>query len=177
MIPASGQGSFMHSSHSHRSWLVAAACLVAAVCAGCGWQLQGRTRLPEVMAVTYLDTQDRYSALTQALRDHLLASGARLVDDPAAATARLRVLRDESGQRVLSISARNTPQEYEVYYVVEYAVTAGGSELLPVQRLELTRDYTYDEAAVLAKQREQAQLRQALARDIAAQIVRRVASL
>lgn len=145
--------------------------------AGCGWQLQGRARLPEVMAVTYIDAKDRYSAFTHALQEHLRASGARLVSDPAAATARIRVVRDESGQRVLSISARNTPQEYEVYYTVEYAVSSASGELLPTQRLELARDYTYDEAAVLAKQREQAELRDALARDLAAQVVRRVASL
>lgn len=156
---------------------VLALCLVAMLCGGCGWQLQGRTRLPEVMAVTYVDAKDRYSAFTQALEEHLRGSGARLVSDPAAATAQIRVLRDESGQRVLSISARNTPQEYEVYYIVEYSVRNKEGELLPMQRLELTRDYTYDEAAVLAKQREQAELRDALARDLAAQVVRRVATL
>jgi LPS-assembly lipoprotein len=144
---------------------------------GCGWQLQGHLSLPESMTMTYVDTKDRYSEFTRALQEHLRASGARLVDEPALATARIRVLRDESGQRVLSFSARNTPQEYEVYYIVEYAVSAGDDELLPRQRLELTRDYTYDEAAVLAKQREEATLRAALARDLAAQVVRRVASL
>ena len=148
-----------------------------AMLCGCGWQLQGRTRLPEAMSVTYIDARDRYSDFTRELQQHLRSSGARLVEEPALATASIRVLRDESGQRVLSISARNTPQEYEVYYIVEYAVSAGGTELLPTQRLELTRDYTYDEAAVLAKQREEATLRQALARDLAAQVLRRVASL
>jgi LPS-assembly lipoprotein len=145
--------------------------------ASCGWQLQGRTPLPEALAVTYVDAKDRYSDFTRALQEHLRASGARLVSDPLQATVRIRVLRDESGQRVLSISARNTPQEYEVFYIVEYAVSGTDGELLPVQRLELTRDYTYDEAAALAKQREQAGLRAALARDLAAQVVRRVASL
>jgi LPS-assembly lipoprotein len=156
---------------------VLALCTSAVLCVACGWQLRGRTRLPEVMQVTYIDAKDRYSAFTQALQDHLRTSGARLVQEPTSATAEIRVLRDESGQRVLSISARNTPQEYEVYYVVEYAVRNSEGELLPTERLELTRDYTYDEAAVLAKQREQAVLREALARDLAAQVVRRIATL
>lgn len=151
--------------------------LFLTVLSGCGWQLQGRTRLPAALSVTYVDAKDRYSEFTRALQEHLRASGARLVDEPGLATASIRVLRDESGQRVLSISARNTPQEYEVYYVIEYAVSTGGTELLPTQRLELTRDYTYDEAAVLAKQREEASLRAALARDLASQVLRRVASL
>jgi LPS-assembly lipoprotein len=145
--------------------------------AGCGWQLQGRTRLPEAMSVTYVDAKDRYSDFTRALQVHLQASGARLVDQPASATASIRVLRDESGQRVLSVSGRNTPEEFEVYYIIEYSVNAGATELLPRQRLELTRDYSYDQAAVLAKQREEVMLREALARDLAAQVLRRVASL
>jgi outer membrane lipopolysaccharide assembly protein LptE/RlpB len=41
----------------------------------------------------------------------------------------------------------------------------------------VTRDYSYDEAAVLAKQREQAVLREALARDLAGLVLRRLASL
>lgn len=151
--------------------------VLAFVTVACGWQLQGRTRLPEAMSVTYVDAKDRHSDFTRALQSHLEASGARLVSDPGLASASIRVLRDESGQRVLSVSARNTPEEYEVYYIVEYAVRAGTTELLPRQRLELTRDYSYDEAAVLAKQREQVMLREALARDLAAQVLRRVASL
>ena len=166
----------MFDSHLRMLARIAAVTLLL-VLGGCGWQLRGRVRLPEAMSVTYVDSKDRYSDFTQALQDHLRASGARLADRPTDATASIRVVRDESGQRVLSISARNTPQEYEVYYVVEYSVSSAGTELLPLQRLELTRDYTYDEAAVLAKQREEAALRQALARDLAAQVVRRVASL
>lgn len=165
--------SFIRSTPLIRLVIVA----MLTVLSGCGWQLRGRARLPEAMSITYVDAKDRYSDFTQALEEHLRASGARLVEVPAQATASIRVLRDESGQRVLSISARNTPQEYEVYYIVEYAVSARGSELLPTQRLELTRDYTYDEAAVLAKQREEATLRAALARDLAAQVLRRVATL
>ena len=57
------------------------------------------------------------------------------------------------------VSARNTPEEYEVFYAIEYSVANGGGELIPPQKLELTRDYSYDETAVLAKQREQAILR------------------
>ena len=57
------------------------------------------------------------------------------------------------------------------------SVASGGTELIAPQRLELTRDYSYDTAAVLAKQREQAVLREALARDLASLVLRRLASL
>ena len=145
--------------------------------AGCGWRLQGTARLSEKMAVTFVDTKDQYSDFNRALRDSLQSSGARLASTDKEATAIVRILRDESGQRVLSVSARNTPEEYEVFYAVEYSVSTAAEELIPRQKLELTRDYSYDTTAVLAKEREQSVLREALARDLAGLVVRRLATL
>ena len=148
---------------------------------GCGWRLQGTAKLSETMARTYVEADDRYTDFNRALRDSLRASGVRVTDSRRDATAIVRILRDESGQRVLSVSARNTPEEYEVFYQVEYSVArlaqTGDAELIEPQRIELTRDYSYDATAVLAKQREEAVLREALARDLAALVVRRLASL
>lgn len=143
----------------------------------CGWRLQGTARLPEVMSVTYVDTEDRYTDFNRMLRESLEASGSRLATDRVQATAVVRIRKDESGQRVLSVSARNTPEEYEVFYAVEYSVESPTGELIGPQKLEVTRDYSYDTTAVLAKQREQAILREALARDLAGLVIRRLASL
>jgi LPS-assembly lipoprotein len=152
--------------------------------AGCGWRLQGTAKLSERMAVTYIDAADRYTDFNRALRESLRAGGARLAQERREATAIVRILSDESGQRVLSVSARNTPEEYEVFYAIEYSVAAGGAqpgaggeELIAPQKIELTRDYNYSNTAVLANQREQRLLRDALARDLAALIVRRLGSL
>jgi LPS-assembly lipoprotein len=144
---------------------------------GCGWQLQGATRLPETVAVTYIDTEDRYTDFHRALRDSLAAAGVRVTENSHDATAIVKVIKDTTGQRVLSVSARNTPEEYEVFYEVEYSVASPSQELIAPQKLELTRDYSFDEKAVLAKQREQGVLRESLARDLAALVVRRMAAL
>jgi LPS-assembly lipoprotein len=64
-----------------------------------------------------------------------------------------------------------------VFYSIEYSVNGRTEELIAPERLELTRDYSYDETAVLAKQKEQSILREALARDLAGQVVRRLAAL
>ncbi len=145
--------------------------------AGCGWHLQGVTRLPESVSTAYIDTEDRYSDFYRALRDSLTAAGVHLAEDSRSAGAIVKVIKETTGQRVLSVSARNTPEEYEVFYQVEYSVSNQADELIPPQKIELTRDYSFDERAVLAKQREQGILRQALARDLAAQVVRRMAAL
>lgn len=78
---------------------------------------------------------------------------------------------------MLSVSAANTPREYEVYYAVEYAVVADGKELLPPQELELTRNYSFDEARLLAKEEEEEILRAEIARDLAGIVMRRISSL
>jgi LPS-assembly lipoprotein len=143
----------------------------------CGWRLQGAAKLSPTMTVTFVDAEDRYTDFNRALRDRLRASGAKVTERVADATAVVKIIKDQSGQRVLSVSARNTPEEYEVFYAVEYSVASGGTELIPPQKLELTRDYSYDTTAVLAKQREQAVLREALAHDLAGLVLRRLASL
>jgi LPS-assembly lipoprotein len=152
-------------------------CLVATLLSGCGWRLQGTTKLSPVMATTYVETDDRFTDFNRALRERLQASGARLTARPEDATAVVRIIRDQSGQRVLTVSARNTPEEYEVFYMIEFSVNGRTEELIAPQKLELTRDYSYDETTLLAKQREQRVLREALARDLAGLVVRRLASL
>ena len=129
------------------------------------------------MTLTFVDAKDRYTEFNQALRERLRASGAKVTEHSGDATATVKIIKDQSGQRVLSVSARNTPEDYEVFYAVEYSVMSGGNELIPPQKLELTRDYSYDTTAVLAKEREQAVLREALAQDLAGLVLRRLASL
>jgi LPS-assembly lipoprotein len=157
-----------------RPWLFA---LLALAASGCGFHLQGVSRLPNTLDRPYLDTPDRYTDFYQSLTEALDVSGSRPVHASAKATAVIEVLRDESGQRVLSVSAANRPTEYEVFYTIEYRVRAEDRELLPTQRLSLTREYSFDERAVLARQQEQELLRAALARDLAGLVMRRLAAL
>jgi LPS-assembly lipoprotein len=160
-------------SRRYLTLLLAATLMLSA----CGWRLRGTARLPEVMSATYVDAPDRYTDFNRALRKSLVASGSRLVSDRAQAGGIIRIEKDQSGQRVLSVSARNTPEEYEVFYVVEYSVQGPAGELIPSRKIELTREYSFDETAVLAKQREQAILREAMARDLADLVLRQLAAL
>lgn len=154
-----------------------AAVAIALALGACGFHLQGVAKLPPVLDRTYVDTGDRYTDFHQSLAEALDVSGSRLVGTSAEATAVIDVLHDEAGQRVLSVSARNTPREYEVYYTVEYRVRAGTKELLAPQRITLTREYAFDESALLAKQQEQETIRAALARELAGLVMRRLAAL
>ncbi len=147
------------------------------VLAGCGFHLQGASPLPEGSRKVRIVTADEVTPFAVELRRAVERSGGTVVATTAEAETVLRILRDRSGRRVLSVSASNTPQEYEIFYVVEYSVERAGKEVLEAQPLEMLRNMSFDEAQLLAKDREEAILREAMARDLALLVVRRLESL
>lgn len=151
--------------------------LACALVGACGFQLQGAVTVPESMERTYVDAVDPYSPFYTELTARLVAAGIDVVDSPDAATAVLSLLYDETGQRVLSVSARNTPTEFEVFYTIEYALVSDGEALLPQQSLTLTRDYIYDETVVLGKSREEELLRRAIVEDMVRIVLKQFSTL
>lgn len=144
---------------------------------GCGFQLQGSGALPPAMVRTYVDTQEPYSPFQQSLRDVLRQRGAEVLTAPADGAAVLAITADDTGQRVLSVSARNIPREYEVYYAVTFSLRVGAESLATNESLVVTRAYTFDETQVLAKAAEEQILRRALAEDLARRVLQRIQAL
>ncbi len=129
------------------------------------------------MERTYIAAEDQRSLFYRELRATLEASGVNLVDSAADATATFTISFDATDQRVLSVSARNVPTEYEVYYTVEYALQGVSQDLLEFQILTLTRDYTYDSTLVLGKAREEELLREAIVDDLVRIILKQISTL
>lgn len=145
--------------------------------AGCGFQIQGALTTPAELARTYIATNDRQSLFYRELRSQLRTAGVDLVDSATEATGTITILYDETDQRVLSVSARNVPTEYEVYYTVGYAIDGGANRLVEPQTLTLTRDYTYDSRLVLGKAREEELLREAIAKDLVRVVLKKISTL
>ena len=59
------------------------------------------------------------------------------------------------GNAFLSVSARNVPREFEVFYTVFYSLRTEEETLLSTRSQTLTRDYTWDETLVLGKEKEE----------------------
>ena len=133
--------------------------------------------MPAEMQRTYLDPVDKHSLFHRELRLQLQAAGVELVDTPDNSTAILSIRIDETDQRVLSVSGRNVPTEYEVYYTIEYSLASGEKVLLSPQDITLTRDYTYDTTKVLGKSREEAVLREAVVKDLVRTVLKQISSL
>ena len=134
--------------------------------AGCGFQLRGAVTVPPEMSRTFIETDDRHSLFYRELRDRLRTAGVEIVDSPVDATATFSIASDNTNQRVLSVSARNVPTEYEVYYTVVYGVVTRERPLLPLRSQTLTRDYTWDETRVVGKEKEEQVLREAIVDDL-----------
>ena len=134
--------------------------------AGCGFQMRGATTTPAEMSRTYIETTDRHSLFYRNLRDSFRRAGVELVDSPLDASATFSIISDMTGQRVLSVSARNVPREFEVFYTVMYDLKTEKESLLDPREQTLTRDYTWDETQVLGKEKEEQLMREAIVEDL-----------
>lgn len=143
----------------------------------CGFQLQGAFTAPAGMEKTYIAADDRYSPFLRELKTELHAAGVDVVDSASDATATFTISFDQTSQRVLSVSARNVPTEYEVYYTISYSLDTGSDTLMPQQTLTLTRDYTYDSTLVLGKAREEELLREAIVADLVRIVMKQISTL
>lgn len=159
----------------HICTVLALACVL--MLGACGFHRQGTAPMPEIMRRTYIESADALSEFRRGLKTALQTSGVEIVAKRDEATTLLLISKEETGRRVLSVSARNTPREYEIFYTVVYSVVANGKEVLPSQELSLTRDFSFDEQALLAKEQEEEILRAALARDLVGIVMRRLSRL
>ena len=150
---------------------LAALALVAAL-GGCGFRLAGSERLPAVLAKPYLSVKDPYTDFAREFERQLKSSGALLQLGRQDATATIEVTKDLVEQRTLSVSARNIPTDYELRYTVTFDVKGPDAEILAPQTITLSRDYSFEENVLLAKEHEADILRAQMARDLSTMAIR-----
>jgi len=153
--------------------------MVAALllCASCGWHLQGVHHVSENLQPLYVQYSDLHSSFSRALQDRLRASGVEVATDDTQAKVILQITKDDTGHRVISVSATNIPAEYDVYYTVEFVLRSKSGELLLQQPLRGSQTMTYDETRALAKQREEHLLSDTMAAELADQLLRQIRRL
>src|ERR1035441_7702414 len=143
----------------------------------CGFRLAGSDPLPGILARPYLSVKDPYTDFAREFEHQLKSSGALVQGIRAKSTATIEVTKDLVEQRTLSVSARNIPTEYELTYTVTFAVQGPDKELLAPQTISLSKDYSFEENQLLAKENESDILRRQMARDLVAIAMRRLTSL
>ena len=141
----------------------------------CGFQLRQSTIDIDKLDNTFIETSDSRSIFYRKLRAELNSNNIELATSKSTAKNTITIHRDETGRRVLSVSARNVATEYEVFYRLSYSfINEEGS--LNAEELELTRSYTFNENLVLGKSQEEEVLIEALASDLVRLMLRQISS-
>jgi len=139
--------------------------------AGCGFQLREDAQLP--FASAYVDAPDA-SVLAPGLRQSLASQG-KLAERAEDAPVRIRVTDERREKNILALSGGGKAREYRLIYKVTLKVTDGqGRELVAPIELQQMREFSYDDALILAKEAEEANLRRAMEQEILRQALRRL---
>jgi LPS-assembly lipoprotein len=144
---------------------------------GGGLRLAGSDPLPAILAKPYLSLKDPYTDFAREFERQLKSSGALLQVTRQDSTATIDITKDFVEQRTLAVSARNIPTDYELTYTVTFAVHGTDKELLQPQTISLSKDYSFQENELLAKQHEADILRGQMARDLVSIAMRRLTRL
>lgn len=142
--------------------------------AACGFQLQTRAELPPEMQQTRLEISSPYSPFARRLEILLEQNGARIVESGANA-AILEVPQNHARREIQSIGDNARVREFLIRHTVQFRLlNSQGNELIPLQTLEQSRVYEFNEQDILAAERESEFLRVDLADSLARMVVRRL---
>jgi LPS-assembly lipoprotein len=159
--------------HAARVAMVLLAALVTTMIAGCGFQLRGQTTLP--FATLYVPGS---SPLAVELKRNI-ASGTqtKLLDNREQAQAQLVIANEQREKVILSLNTAGRVREFQLRYKIAFRVIdAKNREYLPLNEVTLTRDISFNDSQVLAKESEEALLYREMQTDMVQQLLRRLAA-
>ncbi|HEX4895406.1 MAG TPA: LPS assembly lipoprotein LptE [Solimonas sp.] len=145
--------------------------LLALLLTGCGFRLAGSRPLPAALQTVYIDVVAPYRVseppVESSLRAILQRRGAQVLvaQEPGAALIRLSELKEE--REVLSIGVDGKALEFRLVTRVRYELMQDGRPLLEPGTLVATRDYSFQPEQVLAKEAEEARLREFIQNELA----------
>jgi LPS-assembly lipoprotein len=147
-------------------------CVLAA--SGCGFQL---SRPPQMPFDTLYIVAPSYLSFGAELKRYLASTGnVRLVDRPEQAQVTLEILNEQQETQILALSVTGRVNEFQLRYRLSFSVRdRENHQWIPPTEITLTRDMTYDDQEVLAKENEQNLLMQSMRQDAVRQVVRRLA--
>ena len=155
------------------------ALVLTATLAGCGFHMRNKLMLPADTAAVQVVSSAPYSELAKLLRRGLQASGAQIADpEDKAKAAQLQVMSERWGDLPIAIDAQGRAQEYSLRYAVIFKfLREDGSELVPQQVIELSRDYVSPPTDATGTTTEREILADELRREMSASIMRRIDSV
>ena len=140
----------------------------------CGFHLRGAADV----SFGSIFIQGNPLVISKKLVKSLNTNGVKVLPSAEGAELLLEMIGEESEKRILSLAGRGTVNEFELYYRVHYRTKSAGSALWSqAQTVEARRDFTYDDANLLAKQGEEKRLNENMQQDVLSSLMRRLSSL
>ena len=152
------------------------AAIPAVLAAGCGFQLRRLDGIP--FSSLYIDAPPG-SKVAQSLNNLLAANKKmRLTATAGEAEAVLKLTQDDRKKSILSLSGAGRVTEYRLGLNLSYTVIGKNENALAEPELiELSRDMTYDDALLLAKEAEEQLLYRDMEESAARRILRRLQAI
>lgn len=152
---------------------------MAMMLSACGFQLRGSNSQDNLPFRTiYLAVSDT-SSLGNELKRYIRASGeTTVVTEPQTAQAIVELLSETREKIILSLNTQGRVREYSLLYKVRLRVKDNqGNELLAPTEIVLKRNISFNEAQIIAKEKEEELLYRDMQSDLVQQILRRLAAL
>lgn len=151
--------------------------MLSVMLVSCGFHPRGSvTRLTDLGSI-YVDAS-RDLSIAEAVREALTDAAFVLARNRDDADILLRLTDEEQGERVVSVNSTGRVSEYELSHSVRMLIAESrddnaskASQNLNFNRVEVIREYTYDETNVLGKQNEARILRAEMQEELVRQIV------
>jgi LPS-assembly lipoprotein len=148
--------------------------VLALALAGCGFRLRGTAELP--FATVFVPGATSGIALDLA-RNIQAGTNVKVVSDAKEAEAVLQFTSETRVKEILSLTGAGRVREFRLRYKVGFRVHDGkGNDFVPQNTLELTRDVSFNDAEVLAKEAEEQLLYRDMQGDMVQQIMRRLSA-
>jgi LPS-assembly lipoprotein len=142
--------------------------------AGCGFQLRGTANVP--FETVYVPGASGGVAL-DLKRSIQAGTHAKIVDDAKQADAIVQFTEETRQKEILSLSGTGRVREYQLRYRVGFRVHDGkGADYVPQSTIQLTRDISFNDSDILAKESEEGLLYRDMQVDMVQQIMRRLAA-
>lgn len=148
--------------------------VLLALLAGCGFHLRGTESVP--FRTLYIPGASSGIAL-DLKRNIEAGTNAKVVDDPKSADAILELSNETREKIILSLSGTGRVREFRLRYSVNFRVHDGkGREYVAPSTVQLSRDVTFNDAEILAKEAEEQLLFRDMQTDMVQQLLRRLAA-
>ena len=149
--------------------------LLALLITGCGFHLRGSVSVP--FDTLYIPNAKSGIAL-ELKRNIEAGTSVKVVDDPKVADAVLELTGENREKIILSLTGTGRVREFRLRYTVNYRVHDGkGVNYVPTTLVQLTRDVTYNDADILAKESEEQLLFRDMQTDLVQQVMRRLSAI